>query len=916
MADPNQVQAEFLRKQMELSKALGLISNDLMTAVDKVATTSSKKAEDYEKSINELIKVETEAARQKREQLTSMYKAELEQEEYVKALDEQLQAAADAYRDSIKQQRDLHKEAAVVQADINRQKMIQNSMLSNEIGTIEHERIKQNIEALEKREQEIDKEIRTQQQFTQEIADSFKILHSHNAYATSELTAAIDERVQAERDAVKKHATVSGQVAQITKAGVKKMWAGILSMFDTAQGAKDVYATVKSEISSGMSLAFEDYLTSGFKLGLDTEELVRLNKANREYALAVAEGTTYQEILTKANRELEDSIADNSERTKFAAGQLKMLGDAGIRPSLDAFKEITDSYDNARKLTNMTAEEYTEAMQEIISSDSVQSELRRAATQQDRIAIIKGIQARMEENRAIGLSTRQNIESAKALARLAGREDPLDRFKQAAQLRAFGAAMGMQNTDVMVKVMQQGIARSTEREKTLAERWLQEANALRAQAATDQNLGREFFVSSLTKNLNLDDLINSMSVFNIQGARALSIEDKQIEALGEVNKSLKSMVTDFGRIASGIKTSGVQAGGGLIIDIATLLGTGGLGAVLGSKFKGLFGGGATVASAAGMGGGAAAAGAGKTAAMMGGITSKLGDVAQSIKSSVPKLVKGAGVLGGAVNVVSGAMDVAEGKNLEGYARIGGTIAGGLLGVLGGPAGIAAGTLIGGEAAAWVARQFNSEKEEIEQGKEVIIKDHTETGNILTNVFDMKISELESKLSQSFYGAVTSQNEYLLALNTGAIIPHNDQMLEAMINTSMNNMPAMDMSTTFERMGKDITSGIKTLSIENNVNKLAQDTGRQMVENGNHDEEYRKAILEKEDVLINSTLASGDKISTSNELLANINQNIQKSLELSERQLVASTLTEKEKQSDIISLLRLNNSFFSSYRTMG
>ncbi len=371
-------------------------------------------------------------------------------------------------------------------------------------------------------------------------------------------------------------------------------------------GMKEAFGIVKEEISSGMSATTEQLMTLGYQLGLTGQEYAKLSKAHRDVVLAAGGTTKHLELLTAANKQYEDLIGDNAERTQFVAEQMKMLAERGIKPTAKNMELLAPEFAKLQKTSNMTSAEFNSAMADITDDAATSAQLRAASSEEERAAIMKGIAGRLAENRAMGMTTKQAIEATKALNKLSG-QGPLERFKQAAKLRAMGGAMGVAGGDEASRILIKG-QRASADEKQELQKYLSNLSNTMSESQMG-SIGGEIFAATLADKLGLQELIGPTSPFNTRLVEGTKYEQDSLKLLGENNKDLKKIVIFFDRVIDALtKNPLLMIITGAIGGIFGILKGKAFASLLGGAAKSLAGGaGGLLRGAAAMGGGALAA---------------------------------------------------------------------------------------------------------------------------------------------------------------------------------------------------------------------------------------------------------------------------------------------------------------------
>ena len=555
MADAaSQAQADILRTLSAAARSMGGLPKDLEKTLTNIYSTQQSAVDKYQDHLKKVIKGDDAISTKRRNVLVELYKKEQE-------LRDQLKLNTSAMSDATKNQQRItnqYTKFSKQRKAASDKIVVADTALANALHRGSIEEIKDARERLEEAKlarKDLMKEGAKIRQ--SRIAGTAELNKRGNAEKSMNglLQNAIGER----KSATKKLGGVWSLFGEKLRTGVQASLTKAFASFSMAKGATEIYTTVKSEISAGMSLGLKDYFATGFKFGLSPQEYVELNKANRDSVLAAGRNTDHMSELTKASAQYAGTIGDLAERTRFAQDSLTLLGESGIKPTAANLQSLSATYDNIRKMTSLTAAEFNSAMRDVTQEEGVQFQLKAANNEEERKTILAGIATRIAENRALGMTTKQAIEATKALAKLSG-EGPLERFKKAAKLRAFGGAMGISGADEAAKILIKG-ARATEAEKAQLQGTIsQMSNALSATGTG--SMASELFATTAASTLGLEQLLGPTSAFNTRGAEALKIDQQQLDQLGEVSDNTKGIIDAIQRISGAAKSPGGQIVGG------------------------------------------------------------------------------------------------------------------------------------------------------------------------------------------------------------------------------------------------------------------------------------------------------------------------------------------------------------------
>lgn len=401
----------------------------------------------------------------------------------------------------------------------------------------------------------------------------------------------------------------------------------MLSAASIGAGVHGTYEAIKSQMATGIGLGLKDYFAKGFQLGLSPKDYTELVAANRQAVLASGGLAKNFDILSAGQSRYFDLIGDLAGTTKFTQEQMSLLARSGIKPAVKDVNLLGKSFERARKLAGQTGAEFNASISDIIEDENTRARLQAATTAAQRRAIIQGTAARYAENLALGMTTKQAQEAAKALNKLAG-QSPLERFKQAAKIQALGGALGVGGGAEAAAILRKG-QRATDEERQQLQGYLSKMSNVLGKAATGP-IGAEIFATTLSDKLGLQDLLGKNSPFNTTLAQEIAPSlNQSAKSLGEVASTLKKTVKYYEKAKGAVTAPGTQVAGGL----AGWLLSGGssiLGGALG-----------------GFGGGLVRGGGGK---MLGGLGRLLGLGGRAAAAAAPGLEATAATAAGGIGV--------------------------------------------------------------------------------------------------------------------------------------------------------------------------------------------------------------------------------------------------------------------------
>lgn len=632
--------------------------------------------------------------------------------------------------------------------------------------------------------------------------------------------------------------------------------AWIASQVSLASAVKQIYDQTKGEINRGVNVGndFRRYKDIA-SLGLNPAEFVQATGEFRRAMLATGGVTESLNTLKEASGEFIDSIADPKERTEFLLQNMDMLAKSGIKPTTAKIKQLGQSMEENRIISGETAAEYMSNIRDITESDSVQARLRMARDADERESILKGIQSRYAEFKALGMTTQQAKAAAGALQDMA-KKGAKERLTEGAKLMQMMGAMGVEGGREAYELYNKGTARTKEDDARLSELLGNLSAAVdSAYGGTD---GRAFTTEALAQQTGW-------------GPEQLANFSRKLS--GDVQKDIKE---------GAAKEKEKQVSDAVVKGMDTL--TQGLSQIANNPFiqgaAGILG---SLASAIHLNTGASAA---NTAALLKGALSNLnpfddaGGSGSKKKPSIARTAKigVAGIAASAIGnyVLDGIEESAEkrgdhktaattsiaGSALE-YGALGATLGSFIPGV---------GTAVGGGVGAGVGALYGVYNNWGRLAGPTTPKDDKQAA----------VNKEATEADARRLGILQEQSK----INSLAT-PHTNGQVNAFASEVRQNTKVSQVATLQEQMAQlheVITS-----------NQAEQSAKQQLT-----DAESRK----QEEARIQQLL----KMDDANDHLSVVSDNMKQLVELANKQLIATTLTDKEKQKNRDSIRRSSSGF--------
>lgn len=613
---------------------------------------------------------------------------------------------------------------------------------------------------------------------------------------------------------------------------------------------------------NGSNLLYElfNQQFAGFKLGLSGSEFKRLvsNIGQTSNAMGGMQNTV--DTASASINRLRVATGDSAEAVKVALEGMQNLAQLGIKPTSAQLQLYTTDLIKMTAATGMSADAAASFYGEI-ANDSASIDLLRKSREGERESIIANQRALVQNSLALGMTAAQAKEAAKTLNRITAAK-PLDRIKQAAKLRALGGAMGIGGTEEAARDLMMGKKNS----QALMSVMEKIANK-RDELSQEGKLPTEIMVSELVSKLGFDDLLGANSPFSTTLAGPLKSQlvktDETNSHLGNIYNQLKKLTDQFGLLASGDFFAGAIAAG-----LAALFAR----PLFQGLFKGLMNGAqaaAPAAAGAARGAGGAIAENADAAAGAARGADAAADAARGVggaEAGAAAAGSGAtnGLLSKALKIFGGAAAVGVGA-YEGYDNYKKTDK------LGESVGLGAGNAAGGLAGGWAGATAGAAIGAAGGPLGILI------GGLIGGAFGgWGGSEIGGMGGKALGGMLDAKK------------PNEQPVEPAKAPNSSSGKIGAPPTTQDQQQGKLKNPAEKTdatLSEILNVNKSVAD----------------------------ATTISGRKQDISNTLLQQMMETMQRQTEISEKQLVALTMTEQQRTSkDIARALRKDVKFATSY----
>ena len=294
--------------------------------------------------------------------------------------------------------------------------------------------------------------------------------------------------------------TLFGQALQLT---IKKM-------FDYLNTTKQL-ATANSGVIEGTEYfsSLQSQMWKAFHRGMDPQKFAQITTESRRLINTLGGVDSAFEQTNQTASELYLFTGSIEEARRQALQVANGFATIGIEPSKRALASFTDSIHDQAKINGMSLEQ-SKALFDGVANDIDSLTILRAARSDEREAILENQRALIINSQALGMTAQQASEAAKMLNKMTAAK-PLERLRQAARIRAFGAVMGI-GTEAEAAAKELMKPKGQQNQDVIMAFSNLATNV--ADTAAQQGITTEIFTSTLLDKLNLDQYYGSGSAFS------------------------------------------------------------------------------------------------------------------------------------------------------------------------------------------------------------------------------------------------------------------------------------------------------------------------------------------------------------------------------------------------------------------
>ncbi len=289
-------------------------------------------------------------------------------------------------------------------------------------------------------------------------------------------------------------------------AGIIGAVGGALVNYNTTfKEATLASAGVIEETTGSFDKGMHGWLATLSATGIASKEFIALAAANRQVVNSLGGMRATIDTAEESVKKTYGLYGSLEESWKQNLGVMTNFANLGVKPSIAALNNYNNDLDMLARTTGMLGPEMNNLFKSIASeADSI--DILRAARAGERESILANQRALYISNRALGMTAEQAEAASKMLNRMVAAK-PLERFKQAARLRAMGAMMGIDTNPAASELMK---AKGQQNIAIINEGLTKVSTAIGA--AAQQGVTAELVSSVAAEKLGFDELQRTFDV--------------------------------------------------------------------------------------------------------------------------------------------------------------------------------------------------------------------------------------------------------------------------------------------------------------------------------------------------------------------------------------------------------------------
>lgn len=282
----------------------------------------------------------------------------------------------------------------------------------------------------------------------------------------------------------------------------------------------------KESLRTGLDL---DYIDNMF-LGMTQQEIMALKKEYRRLANVVRqEGGDFRETINTLQNDLYQFVGDEGIAADLAGSMMnttRRIGLAGEDAEKFVKGTLVDTFKVMNSNLSVTASEFKNLTTSLLNNKEMQQIMLRSR-EDERSQIAQNVIALTKHFKTLGYTNEEAQQLSQQFASMQT-DDPIDRIKEAARMRAMGGAMGMDARDTrrLQQLRMKGFDRLDEDEVTEL-RQLQADLGESVQRMKGRNLRSEMFASVMQGKFGLEG-VSEAGVDNLMKLRQEGMEQEEV----------------------------------------------------------------------------------------------------------------------------------------------------------------------------------------------------------------------------------------------------------------------------------------------------------------------------------------------------------------------------------------------------
>lgn len=262
--------------------------------------------------------------------------------------------------------------------------------------------------------------------------------------------------------------------------------------------------------------------------GIETARALEIMASNRQIVNSLGGMDNAIELTKDSVRSMRGFYSSLEESLKENMGILTQFGQKGVKPTNQTILAYNTDLKQLAKQTGLAATSIN-ALINSVADDTDSLYILKEARIGEREAILANQRALLKSNIALGMTAEQAAEAGKMLSKMVAQR-PLERLKQAAKIRALGAAMGMGSeanraADILTKGSRASPAERTE---------LNNLNVRMTEVmdtAAQGGMAQELFATTLLDKLDLNQYYGGTSPFSDTLGNQLKMSQEAVAAM-------------------------------------------------------------------------------------------------------------------------------------------------------------------------------------------------------------------------------------------------------------------------------------------------------------------------------------------------------------------------------------------------